>query len=169
MSESHSDKNLLRVGCSAVITYSHNNITYVAMVLRGRNCRNNWGNWQLVGGGCESNETPIECIIREIKEEIGLNVKIIGYQPNYFLKTDDGNWFNISFECDCISPPHELSNNEPHKFDEVKWIPINKLPTNTSELTKRLIEDYHRRNCDPYTIDIVDDYSPLTVSTHINE
>jgi 8-oxo-dGTP diphosphatase len=37
--------------------------------------------WELPGGKIEQNETPEECLIREIKEEINIEIKIIGSLP----------------------------------------------------------------------------------------
>ena len=37
--------------------------------------------WQLPGGGLEFNETIIECLHREIREETGLKVKILKLVP----------------------------------------------------------------------------------------
>lgn len=40
--------------------------------------------WDLVGGGRDNNETPIECLIREVKEEINLDLS--SYQIDW-IKT----------------------------------------------------------------------------------
>jgi len=52
------------------------------------------GLWELPGGGLEYHETPHECIIREIKEEMNLVVVHINRQPSYFVKAlnIDGQW-----------------------------------------------------------------------------
>ena len=38
-------------------------------------------NWISVGGHIELDEDPIEAVIREVKEEVGLEVKLIGTKP----------------------------------------------------------------------------------------
>jgi len=47
----------------------------------------NKGLWELPGGGLGFGEKPHECLIREIKEETGLEVIHIKEQPSYFLTT----------------------------------------------------------------------------------
>ncbi|MFN2113140.1 MAG: NUDIX domain-containing protein [Anaerolineales bacterium] len=36
-----------------------------------------WSHWVLPGGGLETGETPEECVIREMKEETGLDVEVV--------------------------------------------------------------------------------------------
>jgi len=36
-----------------------------------------WGLWCFPGGHVEKNETPVQAVIREVKEESGYNIKII--------------------------------------------------------------------------------------------
>jgi len=50
-------------------------------------------NWTLAGGGLEAYETPTYCIIRELKEEFGIqagkqtgHVSPVGYHDSYFVR-----------------------------------------------------------------------------------
>jgi len=43
------------------------------------------GAWELPGGGLDFNETSQECLIREIKEEMGIDVISINKNPSYFI------------------------------------------------------------------------------------
>ncbi len=43
------------------------------------------GKWELVGGGLEWGEKPLDCLLREIKEETQLNVISSNSKPSYFI------------------------------------------------------------------------------------
>lgn len=48
-------------------------------------CRESDGRWDLPGGGLDHGEDPRQGIIREIKEEMGLEVTSVGAAPSYFI------------------------------------------------------------------------------------
>ncbi len=54
------------------------------------------GKWELPGGGLDFGEKPQKCLIREIKEEMGLDVTFIADNPSYFLTSQRKNssWFS---------------------------------------------------------------------------
>ncbi len=61
------------------------------------------GLWELPGGGMEHGELPHDCVRREIKEEMGLEVTEIADNPSFFLsfhkKTDKAYWMvNVFYE-----------------------------------------------------------------------
>jgi 8-oxo-dGTP diphosphatase len=43
------------------------------------------GNWDMIGGGLDHGEDPIEGLRREIREETGLEVTYISSTPKYFI------------------------------------------------------------------------------------
>lgn len=43
------------------------------------------GKWELLGGGLQHGEDPIDCLRREILEETGLQVTYVAPKPSYFL------------------------------------------------------------------------------------
>lgn len=60
------------------------------------------GFWELLGGGLEHGEDPIECLKREIHEETGLTVTFVSPKPQYFItspKKSNASWIaNIVYE-----------------------------------------------------------------------
>ena len=43
------------------------------------------GKWEMLGGGLEHGEDPVAGLIREIKEEAGLEVTFVSPYPKYFI------------------------------------------------------------------------------------
>lgn len=59
------------------------------------------GKWELPGGGIAWKETPAECLTREIREEMGLEVTYVAKTPSYFMVGQNmkGVWsVNVVFE-----------------------------------------------------------------------
>lgn len=43
------------------------------------------GKWEMLGGGLDHGENPIDCLKREIYEETGLKVTYVSPAPKYFI------------------------------------------------------------------------------------
>ena len=94
----------------AVIVNPHNKIL---LLKRGLNAPWQPGKWSLVGGRIEKGETPKEACLREVKEETGLNIKILkdafSIQRNpdsveeIFLAKYDGNDYDVKLDDENIS------------------------------------------------------------------
>jgi len=83
-------------------------------------------------------------VIKEAKEETGLVVEPINCISIIEDNIDSQHWISFGFSAKLISG--NLKNNEPYKFDEVKYFDIDNLPDNVAKLTKRVILDYKKNN-----------------------
>lgn len=95
----------------------------VLLSKRGESSRNQSGKWENPGGEVEEGETIEQAAKREIKEELGIDVKITGLLYTDTFSTEDNNWQVSVFEGKALSEP-KIQNNE---SEEIKWFTIEEL------------------------------------------
>ncbi|MEI2611438.1 MAG: NUDIX domain-containing protein [Candidatus Promineifilaceae bacterium] len=93
MGNALANKAQLRVGCSAIIFDPSG--TRILLTQRTDN-----GRWCLPGGGMDSGESASEAIVREVREETGLQVVVdrlagIYTTPHRIVRYADGNEFQF--------------------------------------------------------------------------
>lgn len=108
------------------------------------------------GGGLEEGETLEEGTIREIKEEFGINVKIV--KKLYEMKSGKLNQEEYFFLCEYIDGEFGTGNgpeynNDPKYIDSGKYIPeiisredVEKILLLPIEIKEKLVEDIKRKN-----------------------
>ncbi len=103
-------------------------------ILLGRRCNTGYadGQYQVPAGHVDEGELPTEAMVREVKEEIGIDVLSsdlelvhISYRPKH---DDSDNRIDLFFKAKKWSG--EIKNMEPHKCDDLQWFSVNKLPEN---------------------------------------
>ena len=104
---------------AAIITKIENGVKYI--LLARRNTEPYKGFWSLPGGHIEHNETAEQAVIREIKEEIGLEFK-----PNFLWNFDEiiptkKIHAVVSIFCGEATGNIKLSDEE---ITEIKWVTI---------------------------------------------
>ena len=121
------------VGSAAVIT------DHEARVLLVR--RNYWPHdWVLPGGVAELDESPMETVIREVREETGLAVRPrslsgVYYQPDHRA----GEFIHFVFRCDVVGST-EVRADAREVAEHAFW-PVDGLPEPMSESTRRRVGD----------------------------
>ena len=65
----------------------------ILLLKRSENVRSYRGKWATVSGYVEKNEMPEETALKEIREEIGVEVKLIRKGKIIHVKDKEGNWF----------------------------------------------------------------------------
>jgi len=103
---------MLFVAASSIIIRSIDRKVLIGK--RSLNKKNGPGEWETIGGSIDGDETPEECIKREIKEELNVVVKTCSYFKDY--KTEKGNI--AVFIITLISEPI-LSKED---FEEIRWV-----------------------------------------------
>ena len=103
--------------------------------------------WSLPGGPPEFGESFAECMLRETKEETGLNIEIVRLigvysDPGFWIFSyPDGNRahaFAAAFECRVVSG--DLAPNMKDSL-VVKWFPVENLPENLMPMHPKVIAD----------------------------
>lgn len=81
------------------------------------------GHWEFPGGKIEEGESPEECLVRELAEEIGVTVRPRGILEVVFHRYPEKNVLLLFYRCDVIEgEPRAL------ECDEVRWVALADLP-----------------------------------------
>lgn len=133
-------KNYFKVTPASYVIFKKNN--KVLLLIRS-NTGYYDGHYSLPAGHFEGNETAKDVAVREVKEEVGLDV-----EPNDLILV------HVSHRKSSIPINHERIdlffvttvwkgdpvNNEPHKHGEIKWFALNNLPKNIVPEVKQALE-----------------------------
>ena len=90
------------------------------------------GKWDMVGSGhIDQGETAKQAVVRECREEIGIEINIEDVEFALLLHkmnkiNDDDTYFNMYFKVNKFSGQPSIC--EPDKCSEQKWFDVDKLP-----------------------------------------
>ncbi|MFH1089920.1 MAG: NUDIX domain-containing protein [Candidatus Uhrbacteria bacterium] len=121
-------KQTFTIGVFGIIRDEQNRILLVL--------RNDYDLWNLPGGGLEKGESPWQGVIREVKEETGLNVEATRLAGVY--SKPDVDEIVFSFECKIIGG--KLTLNEEAK--DLKYFSFQEIPKNTPPKQIERIKDW---------------------------
>lgn len=94
-----------------------------------------WRGWEYPGGMVEPGESLQEALIREVKEETGVDVEVTGFIG--ICKNVEKDVVNIDFVCRYVGGELTTSNES----SEVKWVPMEEaLNMITFPLTQKRLE-----------------------------
>ncbi|MFA5130885.1 MAG: NUDIX domain-containing protein [Patescibacteria group bacterium] len=97
--------------------------------------RRDYDLWNLPGGTMELGESPWECVVREVKEETGLEVEI-SKLAGIYNKPDKG---ALAFSFICKVVGGQLTLNE--EADKIEYFGIEEIPANISQKQVARIRD----------------------------
>ncbi|MNW49246.1 nucleoside triphosphate pyrophosphohydrolase [compost metagenome] len=113
----------------------------VLLLLRG-NTGFGDGNYGVIGGHIDGDETAREAVIREAQEEVNihLNPECIKFVGTIHRKLSHCEYIDLFFVAESWSGL--LENKEPVKHVHYKWFELNSLPHNTMPLVNTAISNY---------------------------
>ena len=112
-----------------------------ALLMRRCNTGYMDGMYALVSGHVEDGESLKKAIIRESKEEIGIDV--LEDDLKYVCitrKGDNDNYINTFLFTDTFTGEPKIMEKD--KCDDLKWFPVDKLPSNMIVADRRAIDNY---------------------------
>lgn len=121
------DKATFGIGVFAIIFDSQNKVLICH--------RRDYDLWNLPGGSLKKGESPWEGIIREVKEETGLDVKIESLQGIYSKPEKN----EVVFSFLCVPTGGELMIND--EADKIEYFSFADIPKNFSQKQRERIND----------------------------
>ena len=82
------------------------------------------GHWEFPGGKIEPNESPEDCLVRELAEEIGVLVVPRGILDVVFHRYPEKSVLLLFYRCELLE-----GDPRPIECDEVRWVDLADLPS----------------------------------------
>lgn len=111
------------------------------LLLRRFNTGYEDGNYSIVAGHSDGNEDVKSAMIREAREEAGIEIKPNNIQfAGVMHRKSDDERIDFFFLADLWEG--EIVNMEPQKCDDLSWFEIDNLPSNVIPYIKKAITNY---------------------------
>jgi 8-oxo-dGTP diphosphatase len=114
------------------------------LLLRRFNTGYEDGNYSLIAGHVEADESFTQCAIREAKEEAGIILKPENLKVAHVMHRNSGlekNNERIDVFFRATEWEGSIENIEPHKCDDLSWFHVEKLPSNIVPYVKQAIQN----------------------------
>lgn len=131
----------------SVVFFCHDGKGNYLLSKRGKNCRDENGRWDPGGGGLEFDDKVEDTLRKEIKEEYSADVlkyEFLGFRDVH--REHNGqktHWVALDFKV--LVDKDQVKNGEPHKFDEIGWFKLSKLPTPLHSQFSKALEEYKNK------------------------
>ena len=109
------------------------------LLLRRANTGFEDGNYSMIAGHVDPNETFTRCVIREAREEAGIVLKPENLKVAHVMHRKSNNEERVDFFFVAEKWDGEIINKEPHKCDELSWFDLDNIPKNTISYVKQAI------------------------------
>ena len=99
----------------------------------------NVGQWSLPGGKIEKNESPRECILRELNEELEITKCDVSYKLGEYISEKEGKKDTVYV---FIIKLTSYDFKKGWEMEDAKWFSFDSLPTEISSATLRRVLEY---------------------------
>ncbi len=111
------------------------------LLLRRFNTGYEDGSYSIIAGHLEGNETFIQAMIREAKEEAGIYIKPKDLEVVHVMHRKQPSEERVDFFIKANNWEGEPKIMEPQKCDDLNWFELDNLPENTIPYIKQAIEN----------------------------
>jgi len=112
------------------------------LLLRRYNTGYRDGEYSVPAGHIEEAEFATTAALREAEEETGVIIKPEELLPAHIMHRHCGDHERIDFFFTAKKWEGEITNKEPDKCGELKWVSLDQLPTNTIPYIRAALENY---------------------------
>lgn len=115
------------------------------LLMRRKNTGFADGFYSMPAGKLEPKESVENAIIREVKEEINIDIKNETLKTIQVMNRNGIDRERIDYFFTVDRWNGEIKNNEPNKCDDLKWFDLDYLPENTIPYIKEAISNYNKK------------------------
>ena len=127
------------VGVGAVIINERGELF---LARRGPQAKNERGLWEFPGGSVEFGEKLSEALIREMREEFGIEVAVgeLLDVVDHILPDEGQHWVSPTFLCSITDGTPQIL--EPGKCSQIGWFAPQQVPKNLSLISQANLQNY---------------------------
>lgn len=120
------------VGVGAVIV---NDDGKILLAKRGKKAQNERGKWEFPGGTVEFGDTMKDTILREIKEELGMEIELGDKLPSidHLIPEEKQHWVTSAYIARTKAGKPKIK--EPEKCEEIGWFDFEQIENMIDELS----------------------------------
>lgn len=135
-------RDYIGVGVGAMV---FNEEGKVFLAKRGPKAKNERGCWEFPGGSVEFGELLEQAIVREFREEYGMEIEITELLciSDHILADEKQHWISPTFIARHVRGAPRIV--EPGKCVEIGWFPLDALPQPLSEVTQNDLRHYRKK------------------------